>query len=227
MAADLAPAPADSPGRRAQRARTRAALLDGARQVMARDGVDASTVTAIAEAAGVSQPSFYNHFESKEALVEELVRNAVRAQVQDNFIDLARVDDPAAGVAALVRRTVLATTADPALGWIVVRDGALHGLDRMLVEELTAPATGGLPPAVALVERGRAEGRFVVDDLLVVAAMLYGATFATIRALLEELRRGTRPDVDAATTLLAQLVLVTLGVDRDEAARVAAEEAGS
>ena len=54
--------------------KTRLALLEGGRRVMARKGVDAATVLEIVKAAGVSQPSFYNHFASKEELAQAIAK---------------------------------------------------------------------------------------------------------------------------------------------------------
>jgi AcrR family transcriptional regulator len=56
-----------------RRERTRRALLDGGRRVMAAKGVEGATVLEIVREAGVSQPSFYNHFQSKEKLVNAIV----------------------------------------------------------------------------------------------------------------------------------------------------------
>lgn len=48
-------------------------LVDAARAAFAEHGVDAARVEDVARAAGLSKGAFYLHFESKEALFEELV----------------------------------------------------------------------------------------------------------------------------------------------------------
>ncbi|GEL94381.1 TetR/AcrR family transcriptional regulator [Cellulomonas composti] len=53
---------------RKKRAR-RAALIDATHTLVARDGLDAVTVEAICEAAGVSTRTFFNYFESKDDAV--------------------------------------------------------------------------------------------------------------------------------------------------------------
>lgn len=59
--------------RKARRhARHRAALLDAARKVLAREGLPGFTVARVAEAADVSKPSFYYYFRSREELVAAL-----------------------------------------------------------------------------------------------------------------------------------------------------------
>ena len=62
-----------------RRHQTRRALLDAARQVIGERGVDATTIGEITERADVAFGSFYNHFESKDALVDDLIAEAVVA----------------------------------------------------------------------------------------------------------------------------------------------------
>ena len=52
--------------------RTRGAFRDGAKHVVAQKGFLRTTVTDIAAAAGKSPASFYNYYDSKEDLLEEL-----------------------------------------------------------------------------------------------------------------------------------------------------------
>jgi AcrR family transcriptional regulator len=49
--------------------RTRPALLDAANRLFYRDGVGAVGVDEVAAASGLSKPTLYRHFDSKEALV--------------------------------------------------------------------------------------------------------------------------------------------------------------
>lgn len=56
-----------------QKQATRQALKDAALRVWGREGVDASSITAVAAAAGVAHGTFYVHFESKEQLLDELL----------------------------------------------------------------------------------------------------------------------------------------------------------
>ena len=51
----------------------RSLIVDAGLQVFLRSGFNASSVQDITEAAGVPKGSFYNHFESKEALGAEIV----------------------------------------------------------------------------------------------------------------------------------------------------------
>ncbi|MGH0038513.1 MAG: TetR/AcrR family transcriptional regulator [Myxococcota bacterium] len=68
-----AASPFDGPSaRELQRRRTRARLYDAALAEFARVGLDRANVATIAREAGVSRPSFYFHFPTKEHVLLEL-----------------------------------------------------------------------------------------------------------------------------------------------------------
>ena len=60
--------------REESRERTRDQLLEAARVTVARNGYDGASVADIAEAAGYSKGAFFSNFDSKEALLLELLR---------------------------------------------------------------------------------------------------------------------------------------------------------
>ena len=60
--------------REESRERTRAQLLEAARVAVAQNGYDGTSIADIAEAAGFSKGAFFSNFESKEALLLELLR---------------------------------------------------------------------------------------------------------------------------------------------------------
>ncbi len=60
--------------REESRERTREYLLEAARVAVARNGYDGTSVAEIAEAAGFSKGAFFSNYESKEALLLELLR---------------------------------------------------------------------------------------------------------------------------------------------------------
>src|SRR5512139_2807225 len=85
---------------------TREKLLTAAFQLIAERGVDGVAVNEITEAADVGFGSFYNHFESKEA-----IHAAVFTAVLDDFgaaLDrlTADRDDPAEIISVCVRQTI-------------------------------------------------------------------------------------------------------------------------
>lgn len=79
MTDTAAPRPAPVP-RSAKGARTRARLLDAAREVFERVGFLEARVSDIVEAAGLSHGSFYHYFDSKEQVFRE-VAETLEAQL--------------------------------------------------------------------------------------------------------------------------------------------------
>src|SRR5919197_3610931 len=94
-------APANRGARR--RARTRARLIEAARILFARQGVDATRINEITEEADVGFGSFYNHFASKDEIVEAVLEETVQAQ--GAAVDALTGDlDDAAEVVAVAHR---------------------------------------------------------------------------------------------------------------------------
>ena len=58
---------------------TRDKILEAARRLIAREGLDGTTIKAICEEAGVLPGSFYNLFDSKEQAILSVVRQAIDA----------------------------------------------------------------------------------------------------------------------------------------------------
>jgi AcrR family transcriptional regulator len=67
--------------REESQARTRSRLLEAARHEVARQGASAS-VRDIAEAAGYTQGALYAHFESKDLLLLELLRQHMKSEIE-------------------------------------------------------------------------------------------------------------------------------------------------
>ena len=186
--------------------RTRRALLDGGRRVLARKGVEAATVLDIVREAGVSQPSFYNHFASKDQLVEAIAADFFKRDVAYKVQVFSRIADPAEAIAMNVRHTLQVAKRDPAVAWVMVRSGAMRELER----------TRGADDLVNMISSGARSGRFRIADARVVAAVILGAAYP----LLQDILQGKAPpDVEMQ---FAELVLRMLGLTRREAAAVAA-----
>lgn len=77
-----APSPAEPP-LSARRERTRQRLLDAAFEVFSSQGVQATSIEAICEAAGFTRGAFYSNFDSKEELFLALTEREVRARLAE------------------------------------------------------------------------------------------------------------------------------------------------
>jgi TetR/AcrR family transcriptional repressor of nem operon len=62
------------------KATTRERIVDAAGQRFRIDGIDGAGVASLMEAAGLTAGGFYNHFESKDDLVREVVTTSLRAK---------------------------------------------------------------------------------------------------------------------------------------------------
>ncbi|MGH0029390.1 MAG: TetR/AcrR family transcriptional regulator [Myxococcota bacterium] len=190
-----------------RRARTRTALVEAARRVFAEQGAEATTIQQITDAADVAKGSFYNHFESREDIqrcVAEAVLEEMGAALDRDLAQ--RESDPARVVAASLLSTLRTCLEDPALGGFLLQNP----------DAVDLPAALG-PRARRDLARGRRAGRFAVDDVDAVLAMLAGAGLGWLRA------RGdaaARPKEQARFLALA---LRMLGLPVDEADAIAVE----
>jgi len=94
--------------RERRRERSREEILDAARRVLLRKGVAATTLDAVAREVGVSKPALYYYFPSKDALLFELVFEALRSHAQNvhDAVDAAKDGEDALG--SILRETVKA-----------------------------------------------------------------------------------------------------------------------
>ncbi len=76
----------------------RGLILDAARRVFERDGLDGASMRAIAREAGYAAGALYFHFDSKEAVYSALLQDSLDrlALAVDSAVQGAGLDDPAA-----------------------------------------------------------------------------------------------------------------------------------
>lgn len=80
--------------REESQARTKARLLESAREVVARVGYENASIDLIAENAGYSKGAFYSNFDSKEAVFLELLETHASADVPEIAALVEGVEDP-------------------------------------------------------------------------------------------------------------------------------------
>lgn len=179
LAARGAPPPtasAPTGDRRARRREaTRQSLIDAASRLFAGQGVEGTRINEITEAADVGFGSFYNHFDSKDAIVQAVLAEAVAAQGAELDALTAALDDPAEVVAVAHRYFVRRARADPDWGWLLVRLDVSHNV---LLEALGPFARRDLA-------RGMRAGRLQVADKRTALFAAGGALLAVMRAVLD------------------------------------------
>ena len=187
-------------------AHTRERLLESGREAFAANGIKATTVLEIVRAAGVSQPSFYNHFESKHELAREIAAEFFRKDRQAKQLIFKQIDDPAEAIAINSGLTLSIAMTDPVIGWILVKSETL----RELIVSSSAD------PLVEMISAGVSKGRFSVDSVHTVALVIRGAALAVVQDMLS----GTADD--DASACFQGLVLRMLGLSMAESNKVVA-----
>jgi len=199
---------------------TRARLLDAALRLMAEKGMEGVAINEITEAADVGFGSFYNHFESKEAIYATLVESVFEEFADSLDRITSGLSDPAETIAVSVRHTLIRARREPVWGHFLIREGfSAHVLTRGLGQRLLRD-----------IERGIAAKRFVVPDPFIGFLSVGGTVLTAIAAELNFVAPGAPaagvlrelgfsgehfPERTAAT------LLQTLGLKRAEAERIA------
>ena len=94
---------AQNQGKRATNvARTRTRILGAVRQLLMTDGLDRINISSLVELAGVARSTVQYQFQSREQLMQELFRDAIRAADVDWMHPARDISDPAEAVEAMV-----------------------------------------------------------------------------------------------------------------------------
>ncbi len=184
-----------------RRAKTRQALIGAARQIMAEQGGTDVSIQAIADRADVGFGTFYNHFETKDALFDAAVADALEEYGQLLDAATADIEDPAETFAASVRLTLRLAASHP----------EITGIPRFRGLQHVHSGTGLGPRALRDLEVGKASGRFDIKDAQVALGAVGGIVLALVQL-------GATSDLNAsAGEAAAELVLRMLGLPPDEA----------
>jgi AcrR family transcriptional regulator len=208
-------------GRAARRKHeTQSRLLQAAFRLVAEKGVDAVSINEITEAADVGFGSFYNHFESKEAIYATVINWAFESFADRLDRGVSGISDPAEVIAVCARRTMWRAQRERIWGQFLIHEGlsarALqHGLAPRLLRD---------------VQRGITAERFAVADPLVSSICVGGAVLTAIAVELHfgsslnhlsTLRKVSGTHRQRLPERIASALLQMLGLDRSEANRIA------
>jgi len=140
----------------------RAIILASAAELFARKGVGATTVREIADAVGILSGSLYHHFESKDAIVAEILTGYLRA-IQDRYAAvLASGKSPAESLHDLVLTSLQVAGEQPQATAIYQNDRAWLR-ERPRFAHVLAGAADIQRTWLLVIEKGVAEGSFRAD----------------------------------------------------------------
>lgn len=216
-----APAVTEREPRGARRRReTRFRLLMAALKLMAQRGMEGVAINEITEAADVGFGSFYNHFESKEAIYAAVVDWVFEDFAVAMEKVVGEISDPAEIVAVSTRFTMMRALREPVWGQFLVREGFSarsvdNGLGRRLLRDI---------------RRGIAAKRMSVPDPLLSFVAVAGTTLGAVSVGLQ--LASPQPQQSATLKELgsnleglpertAAMALEALGLGRAEAQRIA------
>ena len=167
---------------REKRARTRAQILESGAALLAERPLEALTVDAVVEAAGVAKGTFYYHFQSMEELAA-----AVGEKLGESFDELlapARLGlpDPVARMSFGLSRFLEKAIAEPAWARLVVQSAqAPTEFARSVRDNLKTDLTDA-----------KAQGRLIVQDVNLAADIVMGIWLQVMRGTLQ---RPVTPDL--------------------------------
>jgi AcrR family transcriptional regulator len=197
------PEPTTQLSRTARRqARTHAALIKAAREIIVERGLDGLRVSDITERADVAFGTFYNQFKTKDDIVEAVVADTIVGLAQ-SIAESPAFSDPAEALVASTRAIVRVAYEDPPLARLLVNLAQAEARFERIIR----------PQSAAMLERGVAMGVFVIDDLETTLTMAIAGAFEVIRGILDG-RLGDGADLTCAETLLRMA-----GLDPQRAAR--------
>lgn len=184
-----------------RRERTRAKLLAAAAQVLAEHGEKKATIDDFIEAAGVARGTFYNYYQTRGQILEDLWAEIGR----DPFITIqnrcAPIEDPAERLIATARLVLKTAQDNSTWGWMVF---ALSlDITTVNADLLTFPRPD--------LEEGLRKGRFKFDDIHAAKDLVVGVCRTALHALLIEKRPVDYPQAISA------LMLRSLGISSAEA----------
>lgn len=188
-----------------RREQTRAKLIDAAKVLFARQGVERTRINEITELADVGFGSFYNHFESKDEIIDALLGETAADHATAIVTATATVEDPAEVISVAHRHFVRLAISDPELAALAME---LVFSNQAIVDSLR-------PFAREDISRAISAGRLDIPDIEVALHATGGALQGTISGVLAG-------DLgENADTAHAALVLRMLGLPPTEADEIA------
>ena len=195
--------------RKASTELTRRRLIEGAIEILRRDGFAAATTGRIASAAGLKQPSFYVHFDDRDQVFEAAANEIGRRVIEILKRQLTAIDraHPRRSIRAAYTAVTAAFLSEPELTRVFLRhrvdDGTVLGRTfRSLLDQVRGELVESLGRYGVVLPRGLAEAHM---ELLVAASL----------GLLEGLLDGRLRDREAIDAISDATVAMFRSLTRD------------
>ena len=142
---------------------SRAAILEAATQLFALQGLEATSIKAIGQQAGVNPALIYYYFADKSALYDAVLASMAAAFPARLSQAVQAAESPAAGLAAMIQMQAEVFLSQPLLPRLIAREladhGAAHG--KPVIRENARRLLAGI---TTLIRAGQEAGEFR-DDL--------------------------------------------------------------
>jgi len=187
-----------------RRAKMRDRLIAAGAKVIAELGSQKATIDDFVTEAKVSRGTFYNHFSTREQMLEAIWTSRGHAPFTEILLACRGIVDPAEHLSAVTRLVLRQGMLDSTWGWLIL---ALSGDVSTVNDDLREYP---LPDLMA----GQSAGIFHFDDVDCAADMVVGSVRAGLHVLLTEKRETHYVES------MSKLLLLALGVVRDQAHRI-------
>ena len=195
-------------GRRDRRkAEARRRLMSAARNIVAEAGIHRLRIVDVTRRADLGFGTFYTYFDTKDALVEAVVAEALGSLASTIGSAARAASDPAEAAALSYSRFLQFASSEQELARVLV---ALDQADNRFEEAVR-------PWAIETLERGRQSGRFAIADVELCLSTVAASALAAIRGILS----GRFPAGSATESIGAEMMLRAFGLDREEARDIA------
>jgi AcrR family transcriptional regulator len=185
--------------RKASTELTRRRLIDGAIEILRRDGFAAATTGRIASAAGLKQPSFYVHFEDRDQVFEAAANEIGRRVIEILKRQLTAIDrtHPRRSIRAAYAAVTAAFLSEPELTRVFLRhrvdDGTVLGRTfRSLLDQVRGELVESIGRWGVALPRSAAEAHI---------ELLVAATLGLLEGLLDGRLHDREPVIDAISNV--------------------------
>jgi AcrR family transcriptional regulator len=149
----------NKPTARLRKAERKRQLLSHAKQLFVTLGYQGTTTQKIAEAAGVTEPVLYRHFESKKALFLEVLEEVRAATLERWHAETAEISDPLARLHAITDM-YLGSTREHALEFRIMHRALLDSDDQEIAALLRSFYLDSETLLAQLITEGQHSGVF-------------------------------------------------------------------